>query len=615
MIKEKEKMVPAGWPVIALAVLLLAGGCGLKEKLFPSGKSSGGSAGGSADESTDQAAARLAEALAKARGIDEARPVVREVLARSGMTVITGSGKISMKAVAPEVKLRVLEFQADNLALDALDRSGFSLAELSEAMAGLPGADAFSDPEVLPDIVAAWVESGRLNRKAPESFAALFVDAFHKGLKPPVDLASSTLDPGAVDLTTLDMLLLATSPFRGGGKAGKEVKDKSACFLSFDPIESTAHAGGGGPCSWIQDTFGDDLGELIDQGAQAGAGYPAGKGWDSVTDLLDNKGKAAASAAAAAAGAAFSYVTALVSLIMSYGAYSITVTSDTPMAHYKHPTQRFSGYDFEGVAQEVVFTATVTSRPSMDPELQKCLSYVGIDLADEDSAKNAIVRWVDGHGVGKHAVKSGKGFDSKSASHGRMENKVDKNGKTSISLFIQIEDYDKEPWKSGELEKDYLEMKAEVFTENPSGGKIAGMVATQNIPDALKAWLDKWFPKKGKGRMDIEYHELVNYGFTQTHNAQGVKITIEGHSTKGLYSPWVVTLSGGGKVSGVSFDYSGGLNFTAVEGQKAPTAGTVKMDMKYGKIDLTGGFNADMSGGTARIEGSDGSLSRASNAF
>lgn len=574
-------------------------------------------------QSPQQAAERLASALATAKTLDEARPLVREILARNGVKVQTKSGELRAQPMSPALDIWYFDFQADSLAQDQLGNNGFTLDQLSQCMSEVPteGAGFWADPQVLREFTRQLVLAAKSDPTDPRAFGPLLLGELAARHNPPVDLTDASVDPRKVPVTYLEMLVLTLVVKRGvpdASTTGQLQRPNRAASALADPttvagvaerpwwsrpvpfLEAEAYAADSNPCSWLEGAWGKDVKDFINAGV--------GKGID---DALEKAGKAATKSAGKAAktaaktgAGAFGYVTALVSLVATMGGYSLEVKPEPAKAHYY-------GTGPEHGNNEVAFVAHVSSKPVADKDLQSCLDWVGVELPDEKSAQDAIVRWVPLYGLKtygepEHGQVLKKGLNL-TAGGGRLEQKVDGDGSAKLSIAPSLEKKSGLK-KTGKLKKDKILVQAELFVQNPNGGKIAGMVLFGGVPDALKAWADKWFPKKAMGTMPIEWHEPKQYKFKKTEKVGPFDVTVEGVSEAGLYGRWDVTWTAIQDSSGVqtTMKLTEEVLTSDAPGSKGLLKGEGTMTQVMNMDGLTGKRSGKMTArGTATIGGTD----------
>jgi hypothetical protein len=87
-----------------------------------------------------------------------------------------------------------------------------------------------------------------------------------------------------------------------------------------------------------------------------------------------------------------------------------------------------------------------------------------------------------------------------------------------------------------------MDIQAELFTQNPGGGKLLGMLFG-GVSDAAKMWADRWFPKRAVGTMPVQWHALPKWRGEWITKGGGQWIF---ESTEGLHSIWTARFQGGG---------------------------------------------------------------------
>jgi hypothetical protein len=548
-------------------------------------------------EGAARAADRLAAELAAAKTGRDARAPARAALAWSGLAVTTAGRQLVATPVAPAVPLRVLDRAADNLALDHVERRGYTVEQVGQMLAEFPEAAGdlafLKDGQVLLSVMRESVRRARQKPQQPSSFVPLFVAASVKR-RAGQDLASPRLRPADVQLTNLELLLFTAAHQRGVVKAKARPGRRASLRDLFVP---PAAAGKGGPCAWIEETFGEDLGEFVKSGGQKAGEAGLDAAWESVLEKLEGMGKEGAAKAGQVAGKAISWVTALISAIGTYGGFSIKVEPDPQQTHMCHRSGDMANGELMYPYKKVHFVATVSSRPVLDPQLQKCLDFIDVELPDEDSAKKAIVRWSAGAGFDK------LGEIDKEGLNGRLEQHVDGSGKARLQVTVKEEEKDAK--KKGKLTKGPMVVKAELFARNPSGSKIATTIMTGGVPTVLGWWLDKWFPKSATGSMIVEYHTLKKVECHKTFTQGAMTYTLEAKPKDGLYGPWEGTLTGELSQFGITGKFDAKMSFTIVENGEGQLTGTHSYKSYYRNVALTTDLAIDGAlTGTAAVDGS-----------
>lgn len=502
------------------------------------------------------AAARLAKALKGAKTLDEARPAVREILARAGITVRAKGGAVVAHPTSPTVDVRYFEFQADNLSLDHIERQGFTMAQLAQCLAESPaeGAAYWQDPVVLRRFLRGMVEAAKAQPNAPQSFGPLVLEELVRSRETSSSLLDESLDPSAFPMTYLEMLMFCTSVVRGLGPRSTsalpaaggsgEVAMTDPVPVRVDPLASAlllaptpAYALSSNPCEWLGDMVGKDVKD-IRQGSGAAAMDTA------LEDIAETAAEGMSDFAGTATKwttASVGWITALISLVLTQGGFSIVIEPQPAVGHYYWSKPEHGDL-------KTKFVARVSSRPVTDKDLQACLEWIGVELPDEKSAEDATVHWVPLYGIKgspgtEHGEVSTDGLDTSSgAGGGRLEQRV-KDGKATLTIVMKSEK-NAEAQKTGKIKKDRMDVQAELYTQNPGGGKLLGMLFG-GVTDAAKVWADRWFPKRAIGTMPVQWHALPKWRGEWITKGGGQWI-FESTEGEGLHSIWTATFQGGG---------------------------------------------------------------------
>ena len=567
-------------------------------------------------ETPGEAAARIAKALAAARTLEEARPLVLEVLARCGAPVQTASGDLRAQAVEPALDSWFFDFQADNLALDHIQSQGLTMEQLARSMAECPveGADFWADPIVLREFLRQMWLAADADPTDPRSFGPLLLAELAARHDPADDMTSGTADTRGYPMSYLEILVFSLSAQRGlpgrdevGMSGVSPERSRLAQVKTVDcgpgsgqeglPMSfvGRACAGESNPCSWIEQAWGKDIKDFVGGGVGLGTDLALGKTAEAATRLAGEGVQKGAQAAASAIG----YVTAFVSLVGTMGGYSLEVKPEPAKAHYYGAGPPSHGN------LTVKFVAHVSSRPVADRDLQSCLEWAGVELPDEKSAENAIVRWVglygtETNGKPRHAQWSAHNTAIPGGSRGRYEMKVGPDRTAELFLDMTSEKRSDLVKRKAPVRKDKIVVQAELFVQNPNDGKILGMLFL-GTSEALKAWADKWFPKRVVSTMPVEYHADGRWGFRENQDAAGVTVVNEGRAEEGLFGPWVITAAGSGKVAGapVTAYIDERIEIDMIEGRPAPINGESMFSTSLGS-KLQGKII-----GQAWIEGTD----------
>ena len=547
-------------------------------------------------------AERLAKELANAHTIGEARPAALEALAWSGLRVVKDK-KVVVPPVAPLVPLRIPSVVADNLALQHIDRQGYSLVQIGTMIAEHPAAGpqlaVLKDGRLLLEVLRRSLGRALNQPNDPTSFVPIYISnsimARHH-----THIQASQTKPEEITLTTLDLLMWSAAHRRSGVHPKKVAPGKRASLR--DLFVPPAYAKGG-PCDWIQDEFGDEMSEFVKGEITTIAGGALDAGWEAVLDKLGGAARDAADKGMKGMGMALSWVTMLVSLVGMYGGYSIKVDPDPSKTHMCHP-------DGEGgppPGQKVHFIAKVSSKPIMDDRLQRCLDLMGVDLPNEDSAKNCKVRWSAGPQFDKFGMFDADGLAQAGYGLGRLEQFVGENGEAKVQVTIKDEKQEAE--KNGKKTQGSLIVNCELFTQKANGAKMAMAVVTRSIADPLKQWIDKAFPQSARGTMAIEYHTIKKVKCEKNFTKGGMNYVLKAapKGDGGLYGPWDGTLTGTITKQGITGKFDATMSFDIPENGEGQVTGTHSYKSSFNKIVLTTDLviNGDLKG-TARIGDPDG---------
>jgi hypothetical protein len=434
----------------------------------------------------------------------------------------------------------------------------------------------------------------------PTSFVPIYIsNSISARLR--THIGASQVKPADVTLTTLDLLIWSAAHRRSGLQPKKAAPGKRASLREL--LVPPAHAKG--PCDWLKDEFGDEMSEFVKGEITTVAGGALDAGWDAALDKMGEAAAAAAEKGAKAMGMALSWLTVLVSLIGMYGGYSLKVDPDPTKQHMCHPDGESGG---PPPGKTVHFIAKVSSKPIMDEGLQNCLDFIGVDLPNKDSAKDCKVRWSAGPGFDKFAWFDAKGLAGAGYGLGRLEQFVDGNGEAKVQLTIK--DEAKNAAKQGKQTQGNLIVNCELFTQKTSGAKIAMMIVTQSVSDAVKQWVDKAFPQSARGTMAIEYHTIKKVKCEKSFSKGGMNYTLKAAPTStegGLYGPWSGTLTGKIYSQGITGNFEATMSFTIPENGSGQVTGkhSYKSDYKNIVISTDMVINGDLQG-TARIADPDG---------
>jgi len=500
------------------------------------------------------AAERLAKALTSATTADDIRPAAYEALARSGIT-IKSPAEVYAKTGPRVVKRWLLPSQADNLSLDFLEHQGWTLAELTRAVAEFPdgpGPALLKRPETLGMLLREWAAIAKQSPDNPEAFAPLLLARISEIRGRGSDFTQGKIVPEQIELSYFELMILTAGAFKGlpqiqasrqSSSAASVLAGATSWWTSF--LVQPACADGGDPCSWFKDNIGKGGdAEAAQDFAEEGFGALMDKALDKTGDWLKTVGDGALAKSLGQTVSVFKLANLLTSMISMYGGHSLTLTWEPAKPHYL-------GNEHGDVSMKII--ATVSTRPLADDATLACLKFLGIEKPTSDSMKDTIVEWVSLYGTPKHAQPK---FPPSS-----REN-VGTDGQAVLELTMSQEALGEEVKKSGKLKRDQIVMQANLIVYKSNPGKIMaaalfGGVAGGNI-EILKGWFANWFPKRVVARVPVEWHKLSRWRCV-VEVAPGMPLRIVYSSGLGVKSIWTWSFEGDSRYSGSgTFDLTSG---------------------------------------------------------
>ena len=537
-------------------------------------------------ESPAVAAVRLGKTLAGAHTGDEARAAVYEALARSGVAVKSAAGDVLASTGDRKLTLWLFQEQADNLALDLVENQGWTLTLLTQAIAEHPegpGAALAEAPEAVGMVLREWAAEAARNPDDPSSFAPLLLAQMAMERGGASDFTAGTIVSDDIELTYFELEILTAGAFASedaGATSWRETPVGSffgavtgAVSSLFVPDVALADD----PCSFIKDSWGKDADNFGRKGLDKIWSVATGK----VGDWMTTKGMGDLVGGMKGLAGPMKWVNLLSNMLSLYGGYSIELKWDPSPTHYL-------GYDGGHGNEKLKLTATVSVRPQADDATLKCLKFAGIDRPTSDSVKNARVQWIPLSGTPKHATLDPLGKDAVAA--GTFVQAVDASGKATLTLTMSVEK-DAKDKDRGRLKKDFIVIQADVTTYKPEPSKLMAAAlfggTKGGVTEAMKGWINKWFPKRAIARIPVEWHEQNRWrGVLDGKNGTRLVFT----SQQGLESIWDVALEG------------------ALVGMGAPIpfTGKSQVDLKRADAQFTivGTGTYDMGGDTAAITAS-----------
>ncbi len=517
-------------------------------------------------ESPSAAAERLAKSLTSATTADAIRPAAYEALARSGMAVKSASEILA--ATGPRIIKRwLLPAQADNLALDFLEHQGWTLADLTKAVAehpNGPGAQLLTRPETLGMLLREWAAIAKQSPADPEAFAPLLLARIAHIRGNGSDFTQGAIIPEQIELSYLELMLLTAGAYKGlpqqhAPRQLSRAVSLLQCATSWSTslLVPSAHAAGDTPCTWVKDNVGkNEEAEAAQDFTEEGVGWMMDTALDKTGKWLDSLGDGTLGKTLGQAAGILKITNLLTSMISLYGGYSLTLTWDPVKPHYL-------GHEHGNAAMHI--TASVSSRPLADDATLACLKFLGIEKPTSDSMKDTTVEWVALYGTPKHAQPK---FPPSS-----REN-VGPDGKAVLELTMSQETLGQEV-KKGRIKHDQVVMQANLIVYKSNPGKIMaatlfGNVVGGNI-EVLKGWFANWFPKRAVARVPVEWHKLSRWRCV-VEVAPGLPLRIVYTSGLGTKSIWTWAFEGDSRFSGSgSFDLTSGstrfvMNETVTDG-------------------------------------------------
>jgi hypothetical protein len=505
----------------------------------------GGTAGGRVQvdykESPAKAAARIGKVLSAAKTADEARAAVYESLARTGVAVKSVDGKLLSVTGDRRLTLWLYQEQANNLALDLVEHQGWTLATFTQAISEHPegpgAALVEKAPEAFGILLREWAAEAARNPDDPSSFAPLLLAEISKARGGHSDFTTGTITPDQIELTYFELEVLTAGAFASedvGSTSWRDTPAGSALASLLDAVASpfaVQEALAEDPCSFIKDTWGKDADNFGRKGLDKIWGTATGK----VGDWLSGKGMGDLVGGMKSLAGPMKWANLLSNFISLYGGYSIDVKWDPSPTHYL-------GFDGGHGNEKLKVTATVSVRPQADKATLDCLKFAGIDKPNEDSVKNARVQWVPISGTPKHA--EWDPLAKNAVAEGTFVQAVDDSGKAELTLTMSKEKDTKDKDR-GKLKKDQIVIQADVTTYKPEPSKLMASTlfggVKGGVTEAMKGWINKWFPKRALARIPVEWHEQNRWRGV-LDNLNGTKTVFT--SQEGLVSTWDVKFEG-----------------------------------------------------------------------
>ena len=491
-------------------------------------------------ESPAAAAARLGKTLAAAKTGDEARNAVYEALARTGVAVKAVNGDPLSITGDRRLTLWLFQEQANNLTLDLVEHQGWTLATFTQAISEHPegpGAGLVEKaPEAFGILLREWAAEAARNPDDPSSFAPLLLAEISKARGGHSDFTTGTITPDQVELTYFELTVLTAGAFASEDLGSTSWRDTPA----FSPVASILDAAASpfalqkayadDPCSFIKDSWGKDADNFGRKGLDKIYNVATGK----VGDWLTSRGMGDLVGGMKSLAGPMKWANLLFSYISLYGGFSITVDWDPDPTHYL-------GFEQGHGNEKLKVTATVSVRPQADDATLKCLKFAGIDKPTSESVKNARVQWIPLYGTPKHAMLDELGTDRVESAFVQA---VDDSGKATLYLTMSQEK-DAKDKERGKLKKDQIVIQADVTTYKTDPSKIMASTlfggTKGGLTEVMKAWINKWFPKRVVAHIPVEWHEQNRWrGVLDNLNGTRTVFT----SQEGLVSTWDVKFEG-----------------------------------------------------------------------
>lgn len=563
-------------------------------------------------ESPSAAADRLAKSLTSATSRDEIRPLAYEVIARSGIAV-KGPSEVIAATGPRTIKRWLMTTQADNLALDFLEHQGWTLSELTRAVAEYPngpGSDLLKRPETLGMLLREWVAIAKQSPNDHEAFAPLLLARIAQIRGGGSDFTQGAIVAEQVELSYLELMVLTAGAYKGLPQEQRPKKLSSAASLlecaaswSASLLVPPAHAAGNNPCTWAKDNLGkNEEAEAAQDFTEEGVGWMMDKALDKTGKWLDSLGDGTLGKSIGQAASILKIANLLTSMISMYGGHGLTMSWNPDKPHYL-------GNEHGNAVMHI--TASVSSRPQADDATLDCLKFLGIEKPTSDSIKDTTVEWVSLYGTPKHAQPK---FPPSS-----REN-VGPDGKAVLELAMSQETLGEEV-KKGRIKRDQIVMQANLIVYKSNPGKIMaatlfGGVLGGNI-EVLKGWFANWFPKRAVARVPVEWHKLSRWRCV-VEVAPGSPLRIVYTSGLGTKSIWTWSFEGDPMFSGSgSFDLTSGnaryMMTPKVTGQGATARGAIPKTASIGGTDEQPTLILGIDGTahyTASAGGGSGSLSK-----
>lgn len=546
--------------VVAMLVpMLVLSGCTGAGGDVPGG--SGGPAGNPATvidygEAPTVAAARLASAMAAADSPELLRPLAEEALARTGMAVVrtVDAADQPLAPIGPrDLGMPLSRYQVQNLVLDHLEGQGWTLADLTHAIAehpAGPGAALLERPTAIGRLLREWVLLAEAAPTDPESFAPLLLAGLARARGGPADFTTGPIRAEAVPLSTLELALLTGGAMRSGSPATAGTAGSGAGRMAAPAVLPAADDKG--PCAAIEKALGKEAQDF----AEEGSGGLFDKATKRVRDWLSKKGDGALAGGMKSVGGVLQIANLLTSLMAMYGGYSLTLSWDPAKPHYL-------GYDGGHGDVEMTVTANVSTRPQADDATLACLKFLGIEKPDSEAVKDTTVAWRPLRGTPKHAIVTSKDL---------MRMAVSAEGKARLTLAMTAEK-STEAGRTGTLKHDQIVIQADLTTYKSTPSKIAAAAlfggTVGGSIESGKGWFNSWFPKRAVATIPVEWHQLPVWRGVVDRPDGTSWVFLSGQGAK---SHWTVKLAGGPVQAGpMRFKASGKATFNLTSGSASAT--------------------------------------------
>ena len=528
-----------------------------------------------------KAATELADKLAAATSIAEMYPVVVQILAWGGIPVYDANGKLIMPPAGPASDLRLFDFQAYGLAVDAFEHGGSTLADMDQALEDIDtkvGDLPISD-DLMEQFLSDWVSKAGT---AQPSDWQVFVPSYLKesALDKPVaiDITYSGYDAADLQFFYLDWALFFGAHVRNGAPVPPSLAFTGAVGHLNEPVRDNL-------CTMYQNAL-KSMGDWVSGGINENDGDLLGETWQ---ELAKDVGGAIGTGMKWGAKG-LGWAMSLISSIASNNAWQITMTPDPNPAHYRtdEPDDVYS-----------YFRVKVELNPSWPAWFGDCMKSIGMELPDEQTLNDAKIHWVPISGTPTHATVMEEGLS------GGWTSKLDGNHEAKIKLKMSTEK--DEAWKTAPIKYGHIQMKAELYRDNGFPGPMTWVnAAVGDIPAALvaplKGWYDKWFPMKTYEVMQVEYHQVVPMTFMRKTTVQGVETTFSGYNCKGLYGNWIMNETMNGTIQGVQITGSGDYTGQVEQESDGDFSGSLDIQIVLAGAPVNSNITVQ-SGGSLKIVG------------